>query len=275
MYLVPPNVNIMNHRILSIPASILALCALTLSLISCGTRITISPVAGTMDGPVAADPAPSAVEEAIEHAAHFNQYEIMSAEGISVEAISEADATPTEGYGIIVVKEGVSTKFPNLRNSRSPKAKYDKEKETLWLTSSLMEGTGVQVDWLHQIVFDEDGMADIAWSINPYDVQVALLDRLGYSIDGQDITLWDDTNMIATVTNTVTNMGGFDDEDPVWVGEQITYDISGPTPLLLVTPGVKFTTGLVLTYDDMPTIAAPLIFGDEGTVNIGEFEEYR
>ena len=49
----------------------------------------------------------------------------------------------------------------------------------------------------------------------------------------------------------------------------ITYDLSVPAPRLLVTPGVKFTIGLVLTYDDMPTLSVPLILADDGTVGLG------
>ena len=67
-------------------------------------------------------------------------------------------------------------------------------------------------------------------------------------------------------------MGGFDSEQPVWIGEQIQYDLSGTTPQLLVTPGIKYTTGLVLTYDDMPTLSASITLTDDGQVNIGKLE---
>jgi hypothetical protein len=40
----------------------------------------------------------------------------------------------------------------------------------------------------------------------------------------------------------------------------------------MITPGVKFTTGLVLTYDDMPTLRAPLTVGAEGTSSIGDLK---
>ncbi len=93
-------------------------------------------------------------------------------------------------------------------------ATYDKQHEMLWLSCSAMEGTGIYVDWLHQIRFNDD-KAYIANTVNPYDLQQQLRQRLGYSIDGQAITLWDQSNKIVTVTNTVSNMGGFDDEDPL------------------------------------------------------------
>ena len=37
--------------------------------------------------------------------------------------------------------------------------------------------------------------------------------------------------------------------------------------------GVNFTTGLVLTYDDMPTLMAPLTIAEDGKVGIGELSE--
>ncbi|MBQ8969101.1 MAG: hypothetical protein IJ064_05155 [Bacteroidaceae bacterium] len=259
-------------------AAILTLCGLSVLFVSCNSRSgslakDISSVAGTLDGPLPADSAPFRVLEAMERAECFHQYEIMSDTTchICVEAIAEADATSTEGYGIVVTKGATSTTFPNLCNARCPMAAYDKQHGWLWLTSSAMWGTGVQVDWLYQIRFDKDDKAYIAHIVNPYDIQQQLLGRLGYTIEGEQITLYDGEREIAQATNTVTDMGGFDDEQhPVWIGEQITYDLAGPTPCLLVTPGIKFTTGLVLTYDDMPTLTALLTIADDGTLSIGD-----
>ena len=86
------------------------------------------------------------------------------------------------------------------------------------------------------------------------------------------MTLYDGKKLLTTVTNTVTDMGGFDDEQPVWIGDQIAYDLSEETPRLMVTPGVKFTTGLVLTYDDMPTLSAPLTIDADGKSSIGDLK---
>ena len=264
-------------------ASVLALCCLNIFLGLCTscdrtTAVDVREVAGTLEEPLSMDSLPSSVMEAIDKAERFHQYEIMSdtASNICVEALAEAGTTPTGGYGIVVVKGATSTTFPNLRNSRCPMAAYDKERDCLWLTTSAIEGTGVQVDWLHEIRFDEDGKAYIAHTVDPYDLQQQLCLRLGYTIDGQDVTLLDNLRdaqrTIATATNTVTDMGGFDDEQAIWIGEQISYDLTGATPRLLVTPGVKFVTGLVLTYDDMPTLTAPLTIADDGTVSIGDIE---
>ncbi|MBP5514352.1 MAG: hypothetical protein J6Y04_06220 [Bacteroidaceae bacterium] len=264
----------MKKIIFSSIAVILAIAIFT----ACKGKSTIAEhpfVAGTIDEPLPADSAPAQVLEAMEKAERFHQYEIMSdtANSISVEAIAEADQTPTEGYGIVVVKGATSTTFPNLRNTRQPMASYDPETGTLWLTNSAMEGTGVQVDRLYQIRFDEEDKAYIALTVEPYDIQQALLKRLGYAIEGQRIKLFDNGQIIASAMNTVEDMGDFDDEQPVWIGEQIQYDLSGTTPQLLITPGIKYTTGLVLTYDDMPTLSAPITIADDGQVNIGELKE--
>jgi len=258
-------------KFLFIPAAII----LTMIFAACkGTENKYPHVAGLLDEPLAADSAPAHVLEAMEQAERFHQFEIMSdtLNDISVEAIAEADTTPTEEYGIVVTKGAASTTFPHLRNARYNKARYDAKDGTLWLTCSAVWGTGVQVDQLYQIRFDHDGQASVARTVDPYVLQQKLCQRLGYRIEGEQITLYDNDRLIATVTNTVTDMGGFDNEQPLWIGEQMGFDLSGDTPRLLVTPGVKFTTGLVLSYDDMPTLAAPLTLADDGTVSIGDLE---
>ena len=133
-----------------------------------------------------------------------------------------------------------------------------------------MEGTGVHVEWLYQIRFQDDGKAYIKTEVNPYDVQKKLLRRMGYTIDGENVTLYDEDRVLTTVTNTVTDMGGFDEEKPLWIGEQLYYDLSGEEPRVVFVPGVKFTTGLALTYDDMPDLSAPFTVDDKGDCKIDE-----
>ena len=75
-------------------------------------------------------------------------------------------------------------------------------------------------------------------------------------------------------------MGGFDDEQPLWIGEQLYYDVSGDEPKVIFTPGVKFldkpsgkaerTTGLVLTYDDMPEFSVPITIDENGLFTLHE-----
>ena len=260
-------------------AAILMLSGLSICFSSCdgSHKDGIALVAGTLESPLEPDTVPSRIMKALEQAERYHQFEIMSdtVHDISVEAIGEADTTSTEGFGIVVMKGAVSTKFLHLRNARNNTACYDAESGVLWLTSSAMWGTGVQVDWLYQLRFDSENKASITHTVNPYDLQQQLCRRLGYSIEGQQVTFYDGAREITNVTNTVTDMGGFDDELPVWIGEQITYDLSGTAPRLLVTPGINFTTGLVLTYDDMPTLSMPLTIAEDGAVTLGDIEAVK
>lgn len=258
--------------------AMLALCSASMVFTACkDANEEYKLVAGILDGLLESSSAPASVHEAIVRAERYHNYEIMSdtVHDICVEAIAEVGNTSTEGYGIEVVKGGMSTTFPDISNARSPMARYDEQSNTVWLTSSAVWGTGVQVDWLYQIGFGDNDLAYIVHTVNPYDLQQQLCQRLGYRIKGEQITLYDGEREIAQATNTVTDMGGFDSEQPVWIGEQIQYDLSGDVPCLLVTPGVNFTTGLVLTYDDMPTLKAPITIGDDGKVNIGELNENK
>jgi hypothetical protein len=148
-----------------------------------------------------------------------------------------------------------------------PQARYDAEDGVLWFVGGDAEGTGVQTDRLYKMIFYDKGYATIVASIAPYDMQQELIKRLSYSTSGEQIVLY--TNHVATdtMTNTVSDMGGFDD-DALWIGEQLTYDIDEKSPVVKFTPGVKFVTGLVLTYDDMPTLSARVNLDDNGTFTV-------
>ncbi len=280
-------------------AAIVTLCGCEVLFCSCkssskATETSYPLVAGTLEAPLQPDSAPAKVMEAMERATRYHNHEIMSdtAHDLCVEAIGEVDSTPTEGYGIVVEKGAASTSFLNLSNARQPKARYDAKTGTLWFANCAMWGTGVQVERLYLMRFDKNNKAHITCTIDPYDIQQQVCQRLGYSIEGEQVTLYDGGREIANVNfnglracspehplerkndnaNIVSDMGGFDSEQPLWIGEQIEYDLSGDTPRLLITPGVKFTTGLVLTYGNMPTLSAPISIDGDGKVSIGEMK---
>lgn len=104
-------------------------------------------------------------------------------------------------------------------------------------------------------------------SISLYDVQQALCSRLGYSVEGEDITFYVDGEAVSTVTNTITDMGGFDD-DAIWIGEQMSLEKGTDGLQVRVTPGVKFITGLVLHYENMPTFTADVTLSDSGELEL-------
>ena len=230
------------------------------------------PVAGTMEEPVPSDRMPDRVQQALTKAMKYHCHDLLndSVNEICVSSIDEVDQTSTEGYGINVTKASQSTTFPNIRHTRAPQARYNARTGDLWLTSPAMEGTGVRVEWLHQIRFGDNDLAYVKTAVNPYGVQQELLQRLGYSIEGETISLYDGNKLLATVTNSVKDMGGFDDGQPLWIGEQLYYDVSSGDPKVIFTPGVKYTTGLVLIYEDMPELSAPVTVDENGLFTIHE-----
>lgn len=246
----------MKKSFLALLVALFALCILT---VACVNKKASSPknVLGTLEEALTEDPIPDNVKQALMDASKFHQHEILNdaVNGVNVWSIDEIDNTSSEGYGIVVVKGSESTTFPHFRNVRQPRAKYMARTGDLWLVTSAMEGSGVQVERLRRLRFDDNGHAYVAAEIDPYTVQQAFCKQLSYIAAGDSIMLFVNDSYLAMVKNTVSDMGGFDD-DAVWVGEQITYDLSGRQPKVLVTPGVKFQTGLVLHFDDMPTLAA-------------------
>jgi len=253
----------------------LAIVFFAIGLMTAGCKtasVETKQMAGTMDEPVPSDMMPDSIQQATAKAMKYHCHELMndSVNEVYVASIDEMDEISTVGYGIQVTKGAMSTTFPNIRNSREPQATYNAKTGDLWLTSSAMEGTGIRVEWLYQIRFGENELAYVKTEVNPYGVQQELLQRLAYAIEGETITLYDGDKLLATVTNTVKDMGGFDDEQPLWIGEQLYYDVSGDEPKVIFTPGVKFITGLVLTYDDMPELSAPITIDENGLFTIHE-----
>ncbi len=233
---------------------------------------SVKPMAGTMEEPVLSDKMPDHVQQALTKAMKYHCHDLLNdtVNEIYVSSIDEVDQTSTEGYGINVTKAAISTTFPNIRHTRAPQAMYNATTGDLWLTSPAMEGTGVRVEWLHQIRFGDNDLAYVKTEVNPYGVQQELLQRLGCRIEGETISLYDGDKPLATVTSSVKDMGGFDDEQPLWIGEQLYYDVSSGDPKVIFIPGVKFTTGNVLIYDDMPELSAPITIDENGLFTIRE-----
>ena len=119
--------------------------------------------------------------------------------------------------------------------------------------------------------FDSDDCAHIIQTIDPYQMQQKLIECLSYAVKVDQISFYANGVMIASVKNTVTDMGGLDDEQPIWIGEQISYDLENGQPRVCFVPGVNFTTGLVLLYDDMPTLSASIVFNEDGGFTLSDF----
>ena len=242
--------------------------------VACNNRKDeIQPVRGTIEGPLKEERAPQKVQLAMT-LPYADRYESILDDqdnGVSVWSLVWCNPDiPSEGYGIHIVKNGKTTHFPDIYHGKNPRAEYDAAASHLWLFCGVIEGTGIHVEKPYLFRFDDTGSALTETKIDPFTIQTALCNRLSYSVKGNDITIFDNRKTLFSVTNTITDLGGLDQEDPVWIGEQLSYFLQDGNLYLKLTPGVKFTTGLALMYDDMPDLTAPLRLGENGSLQIGD-----
>ena len=243
-------------------AAVIALCGMMTGCKDNAQR----PVNGTMEEAVVLAEAPQAVQDLMKQVNIDECYETLMEDkttGVSVWSLLKcSDEVSSEGYGMVVGKGDVKTALPQIRHGRMPRARYDASTGDLLIVGSDTEGTGVNIERVYMLRFDDNGYASIMNSIDPYEMQQALCKALTYSIDGQEITFYADGKELAKATNHMEDMGGFMD-DAIYIGEQITYSIEGPLTVH-VTPGVNFVVGKVLHYDDMPTISATVTMNENG-----------
>ena len=265
----------MNRKNFWMIAAILFICG-TCLLTSCtSNKKTLKAVSGVLEEPVV-NKLPKQVEEGYVKTFKVHTFDIMNdtANNVNVCGIGELDGgLSTEGYGVMVTKNATSTTFTDIRNTRQPRAFYDASTNDLWLTSCVMEGTGTHVEQLDKIHFGSNDIAQIVGTIEPYGMQQKILEHLKYAIDGEQVIFFADDTEIASATNTVKDMGGFDEESLVWIGEQISYNVEDGNIRVCFVPGVKFTTGLVLTYDDMPTLSASVKMAEDGGYTLSDFKK--
>ena len=233
------------------------------------------PVNGTFEGPIGKGVAPEIVMETVKKIAVTDERleTVMQdkANGVAVYSLLNcSDEVSSEGYGMLIAKGDVPTALPQVRHGRMPRARYDAATGDLWIVGSDVEGTGVSVERLYKLRFDEGGHADVVCEIEPYEVQQAMCNVLTYSINGQEITFFAEGKELVRATNKMEDMGGFMD-DAIYIGEQIAYGIEGPLTVQ-VTPGVNFVVGKVLHYDDMPTISATITVNGDGSFTLSDFK---
>ena len=253
---------------------IAAILAIGTIAVSCkGKKTETKPVKGVLEEPVREGTAPEQVVATLDRHVLDQNFEMIlndTVNNIHVWSLVRCDSTTSsEGFGIVVAKDGRATIFADIRHGNTPEAHYNKASETLWFTGVSIEGTGTHVERFFKIGFRKDGPHFIAATIDPYEMQQALINELKYSIKDDVITLYNGEKELAKVTNTVKDMGDFF-EDAVWLGEQISYDISGDQLLVNATPGVSFVTGKVLHYDDMPTITARVTLNNDGSFTLSD-----
>ena len=235
--------------------------------------VRMKPVCCTIEEALPADSASQAVRDAMASLVVDDRYEKFYGGdlGVDISAYSLmrcTDDVSSEGMGIMIEKDGKATAFPDIRHGSYPNANYDGATQTLKLSAVVMEGTGVHVEQFYRFRFDEAGTASIVETINPYYVLQVLKERLFYSIDGHDISFYDRDSLICCVTDTVSDMGGFD-EEPVWIGEQLRFGLWDTSLRVFCMPGLKYVTGLVLNYDAMPNFMADVAFDADGNIILG------
>ncbi len=253
-------------------ALLLSICGAV--VVSCkGKKPATKPVKGVLEEAVKEGAAPNHVNDILDRHVLDGNYENIlndTVSKVSVWSLVRCDAgKSSDGFGVVVVKDGRATIFSNIRHGNRPFARYDAGKNELWFTGTSIEGTGTHVERFYKIRFTEDGPAQIAATIDPYEMQEALCKELEYATKGDKIRLFNGDRELTTVTNTVKDMGEFYD-DVVWIGEQLSYDIGQDDLYVYVIPGVNFVTGKVLRYDDMPTISARVSLRDDGGFSLSD-----
>jgi len=254
----------------SFKLTIIALSAMILT--GCKKKaVEIHPAMGILEHPVPTFAAPDSVHMAMNWAFMDRYVNLLDDKTNHVSVWSLVNCNPgvsSKGYGIIVTRNKVSTPLPDIYHGNAPKAYYAADSGNLWLICGAIEDPVIHTERLYQLRFDEDNKASVIAAVDPYDMQQLLLERLGYSIEGDSITFYDDSTKLVTVGSTVTDMGGFDSEQPIWIGEQMRYAFEDDAVHVHFDPGVKFTTGLILHYEDMPTLSARVILGESGLTGL-------
>lgn len=269
----------MNSRIISWITTVFLGACITMAA-SCGKGDDpIKPVNGVLEGPVATDSIPKEVKKVMmADSIDYDLYEQIlndEAHRIGVYSLLRcSDHTSAQGYGILITYGNTVSVFPNIRHGNRPFAEYDDETGILWLKGADIEGTGVLVERIYQMRFGNNGYAYILSTIDPFDMQEAICQRLGYSIKGKEVTFYDNRRAFTTATNREEKMGGFD-SNAIWVGEQMTYSAGKKGLTVHITPGVKSITGLVLSYKDMPTINAHVSVTGKNTFAILDMETIK
>ena len=251
----------------------LSIALMVLVATACNNKkADILPVRGTLDGPVTEERAPQKVQLAMK-LPYADRYEnILEDKGNGVSVWSLVWCNPdisSEGYGIHIVKNGITTFFPDIYHGKNPRAEYDARTDQLWLFCGVMEGTGIHVERSYIFRFDDKGTSIIDLRIDPFTVQKALCNRLSVSIKDKEISILDNGETVCTATNSITDMGQLDEDNPVWIGEQLSYYSQDGELFVRFVPGLRFAKGTTLFYDDMPELSASVSLSANGSLIIG------
>ena len=251
---------------------IIAISAALLATACNNKKADFPPVSGAIDGPLQEEKAPEKVLQAMT-LAYMDRYENVLTDnenGVSVWSLVWCNPDiSSEGYGIHVVKDKVTTYFPEIYHGKNPSAWYDAASGTLWLACGIMEGTGVHVEKLYKIQFDDNSKAQIVAQVDPFDIQEAIRGGLRYLITGDEIIFFDVALVLCHVKNDISDMGPLDSGQPVWIGEQISYYFQEGVVYVRVVPGLKYSSSPALIYDNMPEFQTNIMVTDNGNTLLG------
>ena len=216
-------------------AVVLIVCGM--AVISCnGKKVEKKSVKGVLDVPVGQLRSPDCVEATMGRHVLDDNFEIILQDTVSNVGVWSlircAEEESSDDFGLVVVHKGYATAFPGIRHGNNPSASYDSVSGNLWITGGVIEGTGVLAERPYLMRFRENGSAFIVASIDPYDMQQELCKELMYSVSGEDVTLYNGDQELAKVTNTIKDMGGFDEDCKI---ENSEYTAADPTTALMLT----------------------------------------
>ena len=164
-------------------------------VVSCkGKKAEVKPVKGVLEDHVREGSAPDVVNATLDRHVLDQNFELIlndTVNHVQVWSLMSCDSvTSSEGFGIVVAKDGRATIFADIRHGNTPAARYNAATGELWLTGVSVEGTGTHVERFYKIGFREDGPHYIAATIDPYEMQQALCQELQYSIKDEQISLY-------------------------------------------------------------------------------------
>ena len=102
-----------------------------------GKDIEVKPISGTIEEAFGLESASTEVREAMACVELDERYEKTfedTKENVEVWSLMRlSEERSSEGMGVVVVKDGQATAFPDIRHGNNPSARYDEETQILWL----------------------------------------------------------------------------------------------------------------------------------------------
>ena len=124
--------------------------------VSCkGKKAEVKPVKGVLEEPVNEGKAPELVVATLDRHVLDKNFEMIlndTVNHVQVWSLVSCDSvTSSEGFGIVIAKDGRATIFADIRHGNTPAARYNASTGELWLTGVSVEGTGTHVERFYKV----------------------------------------------------------------------------------------------------------------------------